>query len=140
MDKRLFLAFVLSGLVVVATPFLFPRPKAPPTPVTAPATESSAVAVPGGATGVSPTSPASGSATGVATQAGKTTPMAVATATVPAASATVAETLTVNTSVQHIRFSTLGATPLDVELPNFRNLGATKGEATIHQRSEPLLR
>src|SRR3989304_3926979 len=35
MDKRLFLAFSLSGLVIVATPFLFPRAKVPPAPAAA---------------------------------------------------------------------------------------------------------
>ncbi|MBM3273120.1 hypothetical protein FJY94_07760, partial [Candidatus Kaiserbacteria bacterium] len=34
MDKRLFLAFTLSGLVIVATPYLFPRSKSAPVPQT----------------------------------------------------------------------------------------------------------
>lgn len=54
--------------------------------------------------------------------------------------AVVAETLTVNTSVSHTRFSTLGAAPLDVQMPGFNNLGRAKRVASIHQLREPLLR
>ena len=126
MDKRLFLAFALSGVVVVATPLLFPRAKVAPAPV----------AVAETATGSAET----------ATKAVEQVPgapvaaRAADNATAPAAALAVAETLIVNTSVSHTRFSTLGAAPLDVEVLGFNSLGATKGVVSIHQLREPLLR
>jgi YidC/Oxa1 family membrane protein insertase len=50
-----------------------------------------------------------------------------------------AETLTVNTAMAHTRLSTLGAVPLNIELPGFKNLGATPGVVSIVQKGEPLL-
>ncbi len=132
MDRRLLLAFVLSGLVVVATPFLFPRTNTPPaatTPAGAPAAaEPAAPAAQGAATAGAP-----GAAVAASTQSAKTAPAA-------AAPVTVAETLTVNTAVSHTAFSTLGAAPLNVELPGFNSLGKTKGVVSIHQSNEPLLK
>jgi YidC/Oxa1 family membrane protein insertase len=132
MDKRLFLAFALSGVVVVLTPFLFPRQNLPPAsaPQAAAALGSSdtqpiGAAAPGAA--ATTTSPAAASAA----------PNAHASSSVPAA---VAETLAVNTGMSHTHFSTLGAAPLYVELPGFTSLGRTKGIVSIHQLNEPLLR
>src|SRR3972149_1375428 len=64
MDKRLFLAFSLSGLVVVATPFLFPRAKVPPAPsaVVTGDSQRPATAQPAPATGAPATAPATASA------------------------------------------------------------------------------
>ncbi len=136
MDKKLFLAFTLSGLVIVATPYLFPRPKPAPVQQTAdgrretadsgqPATAAGSPTAPGA---TAPTPSAAG-----ATASPTTAPVAV----VPAVAA---ETLAVNTAVNHIHFSTLGAAPINVELPGFTSLGPKKGQVSIHQRGEPLLR
>ena len=155
-DKRLFLAFTLSGLVVVATPFLFPRAKVPPAPAVTvsgdslrPAAEAGAAAAPApagtsasaqatGAPANSAGAPVAGAgapATGAGAAAG-------GTAAAPAAGVPriAAETIAVNTTVSHTHFSTLGAAPVLVELPGFKNLGATPGGVSIYQKNEPLLR
>ena len=147
-DKRLFLAFTLSGLVVVATPFLFPRAKAPPAPAavagdsqraaaTAPAPTAAAATAPATTPGAAPsiggvTAPAGGTGTAPAG--------ALGAGAAPAAPLIAAETLAVNTKVSHTHFSTLGASPILVELPGFKNLGATPGVVSIYQKNEPLLR
>src|SRR5450830_772457 len=130
MDKRLFLAFALSGAVVVATPLLFPRAKTAPVPAATSQTSQTA-------------QPAAGAEAACVAEAQKAT--AVTPALARAAESTpsvvaVAETLTVNTSVSHTRFSTLGAAPIDVQVLGYNSLGAGKGVASIHQAREPLLR
>ncbi len=131
MDKKLFLAFALSGVVVVLTPFLFPRQNLPPAP-TNPAASATLSAPQSAAASASPATPLS--AVGAATTAA---PSPAAPATLPAVAT---ETLTVNTSVSHTHFSTRGAAPISVELPGFTSLGKQKGVVTIHQQNEPLLR
>ncbi|MDP1859465.1 MAG: YidC/Oxa1 family insertase periplasmic-domain containing protein [Gemmatimonadaceae bacterium] len=142
MDKRLFLAFSLSGLVVVATPFLFPRAKVPPAPAAAVTGDSQRPA----ATASAPTAAVVPAATPGAAQAagGPGAPpagilgaSAAPTAGVPLIAA---ETLAVNTKVSHTHFSTRGAVPILVELPGFKSLGANTGVVSIYQKSEPLLR
>lgn len=131
MDKRLFLAFALSGVVVVATPLLFQRPK------TAPAPAATSLPVPG-----TEAAPRAEAQKATAATAATATPSAAARAieSVAVSAAAVAETLTVNTSVSHTRFSTLGATPLDVEVLGFNSLGPANGVVRIYQAREPLLR
>ncbi|MHB1096118.1 MAG: membrane protein insertase YidC [Gemmatimonadaceae bacterium] len=151
MDKRLFLAFTLSGLVVVATPFLFPRAKTPPAPAAAVAGDSqraaatppapSAAAAPTAATGA-PTQ-AAGSASAPTSITAAPASGTIGAGAAPAAAGVpviTAETIAVNTKVSHTHFSTLGAAPFLVELPGFKSLGASKGVVSIYQRNEPLLR
>ena len=126
MDKRLFLAFALSGLVVVATPFLFPRQRTPPAPVTTPAAPAA----------MAPQGPTARPQEGAPGATAEAKPAATAKA-IPAAPA---ETLNVNTAVSHMTFSTLGAAPLEVELLGFTSLGRAKGVVSIHQVNEPLFR
>jgi len=135
MDRRLLLAFVLSGLVVVATPFLFPRSATPPAPATP------AVVVPTGTSQPVSGAPQAAARASTASPAGPQgatgTP---GTAKVPPAPVVAAETIAVNSALNHTHFSTLGAVPLSVELPGFNNLGKTKGAVSIYQANEPLLR
>ncbi len=144
MDKRLFLAFALSGVVVVATPLLFPRAKTAPAVSssagtgadTAPGAEAQAQKAPAAASD----SALPGAGAG-AQKARAVTPSgvrAVERAVAPAGVA--AETLTVHTTVSHTQFSTLGAAPIDVQVLGFSSLGPAKGVARIHQAREPLLR
>jgi len=130
MDKRLFLAFALSGAVVVATPLLFPRAKTAPVP--AATSQTSQTAQPAAGAEAAPVAEAqrATAVTPALARAAESTPSVVA----------VAETLTVNTSVSHTRFSTLGAAPIDVQVLGYNSLGAGKGVASIHQAREPLLR
>ncbi len=134
MDKRLFLAFALSGVVVVATPLLFPRAKTAPTPTSA---GEQAQKTPAAAPGYpsAPGVPATPGAPVVAVARATDSAAAQAAAAPPPA-----ETLTVNTTVSHTQFSTLGATPIDVQVLGFNSLGKAKGTAHIYQAREPLLR
>lgn len=128
MDKRLFLAFTLSGLVIVATPYLFPRPKPSPAP-----TQTPMVAAPQATTPTTaPTTATRGAPT--AEVGAAVSPTSARTSLVPV------ETVTVQTALAHTRFSTAGAAPIDVELQNFETLAGAKGAVRIHQHNEPLLR
>lgn len=132
MDKRFFLALLLTGAVVLATPLLFPRPELPPAAteaVTAPA------AAAAGTTGDAPTAPASiaPAAEGpVATGAG------VAGAS-PTPAPVVVETLTVRNPLTSFHFSSLGARFLSADLPNFRQLGGREGTVALAHGREPML-
>jgi YidC/Oxa1 family membrane protein insertase len=137
MDKRLFLAFTLSGLVIVATPYLFPRKAAPPAPVAAKAADSS---VTNAATTPSAVGAAATGAPGAAESTAAPAARAAAPSTAPAEVVAAAETLAVNTALSHTHFTTAGAVPVRVELPGFTSLGRTKGAVAIYQRNEPLLR
>ncbi|MBA4071864.1 MAG: hypothetical protein C0497_08530 [Gemmatimonas sp.] len=149
-DKRLLLAFALSGLVVVATPFLFPRAKMPPAPAAAVAGDSQRpTGTPPTATGAVAPAATPGASTQAAggtgaprrdmgaPSAGTSGAGAAAAAGVPLIAA---ETIAVNTKVSHTHFSTLGGSPVLVELPGFKSLGANKGVVSIYQKNEPLLR
>jgi len=136
MDKKLFLAFALSGVVVVLTPFLFPRANVPPTPAPQTAAAVRGAAQPAAQAGA----PTAGSVAAAAPAAAATAAGAPGQAPSAAPVVAAAETLTVNTSVSHTSFSTLGAAPLRVELPGFTSLGRKKGVVAIHQHNEPLLR
>lgn len=128
MDKRLFLAFTLSGLVIVATPYLFPRPKPSPAP-----TQTPVVAAPQATTPTTaPTTATRGAP--IAEVGAAVSPTGASTSLVPV------ETVTVQTALAHTRFSTAGAAPIDVELQNFETLAGAKGAVRIHQHNEPLLR
>jgi YidC/Oxa1 family membrane protein insertase len=131
MDKKLFLAFALSGLVVIATPYLFPRAKT--APVTQAGTDTNSVAQ-SGAEGAKVAAPVAAAPQGAIAAPAVSTPAAAAAPTVAA------ETLAVNTALSHTHFSTLGAAPLFVELPGYKVLGKTSGPVNIHQKNEALLR
>jgi YidC/Oxa1 family membrane protein insertase len=125
MDKRFFLAILLTGGVVLLTPVLFPRPTAP-----APA----AVADSTGVTeSVAPTpAPAVSSAEAVLAP----TP----TTSVPSAPLVPIETLTVTNSVTTFAVTSQGAQLLRAELPRFRRLGADSGLVRLAHGREALLR
>jgi len=135
-DKRLYLAFTLSGLVVVATPFIFPRAKVPPAPVAAVASDTQRAATTAPTVAAAPSTAPSTPTVGAPQVAAAGTSAAPA----PAVPAIAAETLAVNTRVSHTHFSTLGGAPILVELPGFNSLGAAKGVVSLYQRHEPLLR
>ena len=137
MDKRLFLAFALSGVVVIATPFLFPRTTLPPATSAA---DTAAASTPATATANSAAAKSAPAAASAKT-APPTTPAAVApSAAAPAVPAVAVESVTVNTALSHTHFSSQGAAPFRVELPGFANLGKAKGAVAIYQTNEPLLR
>ncbi len=123
MDKRFFLALLLTGAVVLATPVIFPRqaPPVPTSPVMAPAT--------------SPTAPMP-----AAPLAGTVQPVASTAAAITAAPVTPAETLALGNELTTFRLSTRGATLLSAELPRFRELHTGENPVQLVHGGEPLLR
>ena len=116
MDRKVFLALVLSAVVVVVFQLLFPPPK----PTTRPAVASSA------------TSTATGTATpSAAATATSATPGAVEAGALPRDSATqvagspatAAETTVVETAKVRYRVSSLGARPVGAELREYTGIG-----------------
>jgi len=122
MDKRFFLALLLTGAVVLLTPVLFPRPTPPVVPM-APASATPAAPVP---SSPSPTQPIT---------FGSATP----TATLDAVPAVLPETLTLSNALTTFGFSTVGGRFLWADLPRFRQLGGRDGTVQLGHGSEPML-
>jgi YidC/Oxa1 family membrane protein insertase len=120
MDKRFFLALLLTGGVVLLTPVLFPRPTVPAAVVTDSA-------------GVVATTPAVAAA---APSAASAPTMSSATATaqepmVPAVPAAAAETLSLGNELTTFTFSSEGARFLSADLPRFERLGGVDGTVRL---------
>ena len=136
MDKRFFIALLLTALVVAITPVLFPGPA--PTPVPASARRTPAPGAVASAPGAAP-------ATAVATNAPAA---AVSTPGPPAAGPLVvpgaaAETTTVGTSHARYSFSSLGAVPVAARMLDYRSLSRGERRAQpveLTRAGEPLLR
>ncbi len=122
MDKRFFLALLLTGGVVLLTPLIFPRPAVtPPAAVsTVPATD--------------PASPATTSPTADAPGAPTAQPIAA-----PAPAPVQAETLTLANELTTVAFSTLGARFISADLPRFQQLGGREGTVRLAHGNEPML-
>ena len=135
MDKRFFLALLLTGGVVLATPLLFPRPavQRPTTPVV-----TDSVAPTGGPAGTT-TSPAS---TAPLSAAATPTMSAIAPATdaAPVAAPIAAETLSLGNELTTFRFSNYGAQFLEADLPRFNKLGGREGNVALAHGREPMMR
>lgn len=123
MEKRFFLALLLTGAVVVLTPMVFPRPKSS-APVTV-ADSTGPLAVPPVLMSAAPAKTAPASSAGV-----------ILAAPLPQA----AETLVVRTALSAYTFSALGAAPLQVQADSYPALNGAKGRVTLRHGREPLLR
>ena len=131
MDKRFFLALLLTAGVLVVTPIIFPR--SVPTPralvadssVTTAATPQGAPLA-GGANTLA--SPSSGGA-GVATASGTASSLQV-----------VAETVSVGTPLGSYAFSTLGAAPIAIQVDSYPALNGKGGRVVLKHGHESLLR
>lgn len=124
MDKRFFLALLLTGAVVVLTPVLFPRDATPPAPTVAPlatpAATTPSVAAPVGPTPSAPgITPASAPTSGIALSA---------------------DTLTLSNELVSFKLSSLGAQFLSAQLANFVQLGGREGSVLLTHGVEPMLR
>ena len=138
MDKRFFLALVLTGAVVLLTPVIFPRAKVPVPVVTADSMAAAATAL--------ATSPATGtgsaSAASVAPAAGlpaslaPASPVAGAESPVPVAITQV----TLTNALASYTYSSRGAALVSASLPGYTRLGATTGTVALEAPAEPLLR
>ncbi len=112
MDKRFFLALILTALVIVVTPMIFPSPKRP---VASDTSSAPAVSAPGGSTSAgAPPVPAAG------TPAGSVIGVAPVLNQPPAPVA--AETTTVVTPRATYRLSSLGAAPISAEMHDYQAL------------------
>ena len=139
MDKRFFIALLLTALVVAITPVLFPGPKPTglpagtrrtPAPVTVSSASSGSSAAP--ATAVATNAPAAAVSPSVLPAAG---PDAI-----PGAAA---ETTTVGTSHARYAFSSLGAVPVAARMLDYRSLSRGERHAQpveLTRAGEPLLR
>jgi YidC/Oxa1 family membrane protein insertase len=130
MDKRFFLALLLTGVVVVVTPMVFPPDR--PVPVsTAPTSGPSA-----------PVAPAPGVASVPDVPASLAAPQAtIGTAGDPSAPAPVVpETLALGNALTTFRFSSAGASFVSADLPAFRKLGGREGSVQLAHGREAMLR
>jgi len=132
MEKRFFLALLLTGVVVAVTPLLMPKPPVPaPSMVAKDSAAAAAAAAPVATTSAAPSAVApAGSATDA-----RQTPAGTAIAAVPA------ETVLVQTPLSTIAFNSLGAAPFSVRVDSYPalNTGA-KGPVVLKHGREPLLR
>ena len=126
MDKRFFLALLLTMGVIVITPRLFPGAARPVTSP-APAAASSAP---------SPT-PTTGPATGPATTGATTVGAAPS---VPQAPTVEARTVRIANALATYDFSTRGAALLGADLPRYKRLGGGTGLVRLSDGGAPLLR
>lgn len=142
MDKRFFLALILTGGVVLATPLLFPRPVVTPSA----SADSLAAAEPATRQAASPSDVAGRATTGTAPGAASTPPTMRAAddaGAVPASEAVapvVAETLSLGNELTTFRFSNYGAQLLEADLPRFNRLGGREGNVALAHGREPMLR
>ncbi|MFM8602774.1 MAG: hypothetical protein ACKOC2_01605, partial [Gemmatimonadota bacterium] len=133
MDKRFFLALVLTGAVVLLTPVIFPRPKVSAPVVAVDSTRA-------------PAAPASGSMTAPGASAAPTAglPASLAPAALAAgdsAPAPVAITeVTLANALATYTYSSRGAAFISATLPKYTRLGATTGTVALEAPAEPLLR
>ncbi len=124
MDRRFFLALLLSGAVVILTPLIFGRPlRQPVTPLPV---VSTANTIPGSAAGSQPPGAA---------------PVTSAPVTSPAATAAIAgETLSLGNALTTLRFSTVGAALHAVDLPRYAQLGGREGTVQLRDAEAPMVR
>ena len=136
MERRFFLALLLTGVVVVLTPRLFP---APPKAITA-SVDSTTVAV--GSTPATTTTgaPAAVQATGANSAGAAPRTAATIGATAQTVPAVLAETLTVETPLARTAYGSIGAAPLYVQVDSYPALNAPTGGVRIKHGTQALLR
>ena len=130
MDKRFFLALLLTMGVIVITPRLFPGAARP---VTSPAPAAASSAPSPTPTTAPTTGPATGPATTGATTVG-------AAPSVPQAPTVEARTVRIANALATYDFSTRGAALLGADLPRYKRLGGGTGLVRLSDGGAPLLR
>lgn len=126
MDKRFFLALLLTGGVVVMTPILFPRQQVP---VSAPVPSIPPAAMP----------PATVGPAGTSTAPGAGQPSVGAAPAIAVAAPVVAETLALANELTTFHFSSQGASFLAADLSRFSQLGGREGNVQLAHGREPML-
>jgi YidC/Oxa1 family membrane protein insertase len=126
MEKRFFLALLLTGAVMMLTPVLFPRPNVP-------VVVSNADTVAGGTSKTErPAGAAAVSAAPDLAPIRAARPDSLQTAS--------AETVSVHTDVSSYVFSTVGAAPIAVQADSYPALQGKGGHVVLRYDHEPLLR
>lgn len=136
MDKRFFLALLLTGGVVLLTPVLFPRPTVPVPAATTPDVGGGAVA--GQAAGTSGTAAVPSSSTPTTSTPTMSAGSAQSSATV-SAPAVAAETLSLSNELTTFTFTNEGARFLAADLPRFERLGAVNGRVRLAHGRDAML-
>jgi YidC/Oxa1 family membrane protein insertase len=140
MDKRFFLALLLTAIVVILTPLVFPSRSSQRQPgTTSPAADSAALARARGDTALRTGATAAATPTPEtppAPHAEAPPPAVIGAATTPVA----AETTTVETPLATYQFSSVGAAPTRVVMKQFRALNGTGGQVQLVPPGEALLR
>ncbi len=127
MDRRTLLALLLTAIVIVATPFIFPAPRRPLPTDSAAAADSTAVSRP----------------TPIVTVAPPTATVSAPPAAPPVAvPAVVVDTTTVVTNRATYRFEGLGASPTSVMLRDYRSLrpGVSNAQVELVPQGDRLFR
>jgi YidC/Oxa1 family membrane protein insertase len=133
MEKRFFLALLLTGAVMMLTPVLFPRPNVPVS-----VTNADTVASGSGTSKAEPPVGAAAVPAVSGTALSRAAPARAAHAdSLQTASA---ETVSVHTDVSSYVFSTLGATPIAVQADSYPALQGKGGRVVLRYDHEPLLR
>jgi len=136
MDKRFFLALLLTMGVIVITPRIFPgaaRPVVTPAPTSAPATS---MPVPGGSA-TAPAATPSLAAPGATSNPGT---ISAAPLTAPQGPAVEARTVRLANALATYEFSTRGASLLAADLPRYKRLGGGTGQVRLSDGGQPLVR
>ena len=133
MDKRFFLALVLTGAVVLLTPVIFPRSKGPMPVAAADSTRAA-------------TTPATGSAPALTVTTAPTAGLPASLAPAPLAAGdsapapvTITE-VTLANALASYTYSSRGAAFVSATLPKYTRLGAMTGTVALEAPAEPLLR
>ncbi len=129
MNKRFFVALLLTMVVVMLTPMLFRRAPGVPTPIAADSTAVGRAAI--------DTPPAAVGAPARLPGAPTPSERPAAPGLAPSAAA---ETTVVETAKAHIRLSSLGGSLIGAQLTDFRSLGADSGAVELARPGESLLR
>ena len=133
MDRRFFLALLLTMGVIVVTPRLFPGPR----PVAPPVITDSSTAAP--APGTVAGAPAAGGTAAVPVSGAASSVSAGASGT-QAPEPIIARTVRLENALARYAFSTRGAAFLDAELPRYPHLGGDSGQVRLADRLQPLVR
>ncbi len=128
MDKRFFLALILSAVVIGVTPWIFPSAK-PATPAGAPRVDST----------IAPVLQTTQTA-GTQPVAGATAPQTTLSSGMSVAAPVVSDTLFVQTPKIEYGFSSLGAAPVSIAVKSYASQRKPKEHVTLNGGRLPLLR
>jgi YidC/Oxa1 family membrane protein insertase len=140
MDRRFLTALLLTAIVVIATPWIFPSRKAArPVPPAVDTTTRRAPAAPDTMAAVGTRTPTPSPTTSATTPATLAAPREAGDTTAAAQVAARPDTATVDTPVAIYRVSSLGAAPVSVTLTKYKALGSRTGSVELVRPGESLL-